>query len=102
VRKIPELLKTDPKDAAAIALAAGGIILLVPELRSHYDQLGRVMRSEGDMGGGEYEVSFSVGDGQSTLSFGALLDSAFGAIDAGASAMDGGGDGGGNGGGGGD
>jgi hypothetical protein len=97
-RRIPELLKTDPKDAAAIALAAGGMIFLVPELKSHYAELGRVVHAESASGGGEYEVSFSIGDGQSTLSFGTLLDSAFDVIDSGASALDAGGDGGGNGG----
>ena len=36
---IPQYLDRDPAQAAALAVAVGGAILLVEELRPHYQQL---------------------------------------------------------------
>ncbi len=43
-RTIPELLHSNPAEAAAIVLAVGGTILLVNELRPFYRQISEVMR----------------------------------------------------------
>jgi hypothetical protein len=48
-RTIPGLLGSKPAEAAAIALAVGSAILLVPELRPHYRQLSEAMRGSADM-----------------------------------------------------
>jgi hypothetical protein len=45
-RTIPELLRSNPAEAAAIILAVGGTILLVNELRPHYRQISEVMRTQ--------------------------------------------------------
>jgi hypothetical protein len=45
-RTIPELLRSNPAEVAAIILAVGGTILLVNELRPHYRQISDVMRSQ--------------------------------------------------------
>jgi hypothetical protein len=50
-RTIPALLGSNPAEAAAIALAVGGTILLVEELRPHYRQLSEAMRAQGAAGG---------------------------------------------------
>jgi hypothetical protein len=50
-RTIPALLGTNPAEAAAIALAVGGTILLVEELQPHYRQLSEAMRAQGAAGG---------------------------------------------------
>ncbi len=47
IRAIPDLLRTNPAEAAAIALAVGGTILLVSELRPYYGQLSEAMRRHG-------------------------------------------------------
>jgi hypothetical protein len=51
-RSIPELLRGNPAEAAAIVLAIGGTILLVSELRPYYRQISEVMRPPGS--GGDY------------------------------------------------
>jgi len=50
-RTIPALLGSNPAEAAAIALAVGGTILLVEELRPHYRQLSEAMRVPSTAGG---------------------------------------------------
>ena len=45
-RTIPELLHSNPAEAAAIILAVGSTILLVNELRPHYRQISEVMRAQ--------------------------------------------------------
>jgi hypothetical protein len=79
-RAIPELLDRRPEEAAALALAAGGAILLMPELRAHYQQLGAVMKPE--QGGG-----FSFGDG-SSFDFGSFDSGAFDSFDNAAAAFE--------------
>jgi hypothetical protein len=59
-RGIPELLRSDPAEAAAIMLAVGGTILLVKELRPYYRQISEAMRPPGS--GADYSDS-SGGDG---------------------------------------
>jgi hypothetical protein len=59
-RSIPELLRSDPAEAAAIVLAVGSTILLVNELRPYYRQISEAMRTPG--GGADYSDS-SGGDG---------------------------------------
>lgn len=111
-RQLPRLLKSDPAEAAALALALGGTLLLVDDLRRHSRQLADAMRSSaadggpvGDFGGmsssGDVSDGFDLGcfDAGSFDAFDAcidLFDSGF--SDAGG---DGGGDGGDGGGGGG-
>jgi hypothetical protein len=43
-RAIPELIRSNPAEAAAIILAVGGTILLVSELRPYYRQMSEVIR----------------------------------------------------------
>jgi hypothetical protein len=45
-RTIPELIRSNPAEAAAIILAVGGTILLVGELRPYYRQMSEVMRAQ--------------------------------------------------------
>ena len=45
-RTIPELIHSNPAEAAAIILAVGGTILLVNELRPYYRQISDVMRAQ--------------------------------------------------------
>jgi hypothetical protein len=54
-RNIPELLRSNPAEAAAIVLAVGGTILLVSELRPYYRQISEVMRPPGS--GADYSDS---------------------------------------------
>jgi hypothetical protein len=53
IRTIPDLLRSDPAEAAAIALAAGGTVLLVAELRPHYRELSAAMRRQAGPDGGD-------------------------------------------------
>ena len=46
-RSIPELLRSNPAEAAAIVLAVGSTILLVSELRPYYRQISEAMRPLG-------------------------------------------------------
>ncbi len=100
-RKLPALLDSDPKEAAAVALAAGSLILLIPELRTHYQQIGQAIRDSGASIGGAGGDSGGAGPspltdpGREFPDFGALIDSAFNSIDSGIAAFDAGGDGGG-------
>jgi hypothetical protein len=43
-RRIPELLRSNPAEVAALVLAVGGVILLVNELRPYYRQISEVIR----------------------------------------------------------
>jgi hypothetical protein len=56
-RTIPELIRSNPAEAAALILAVGGTILLVNELRPYYRQMSEVMRaqsaSDGSDSGGD-------------------------------------------------
>ena len=97
-RQLPKLLKSDPEEAAALALALGGTLLLVDGLHRHYQQLAEVMRSRGGdtglsdgFGGGDFSAGFDLScfDAGSFAS----LDACIGSFDSGFS--DGGGDGGG-------
>ncbi len=45
-RTIPELIRSNPAEAAALILAVGGTILLVSELRPYYRQMSEVMRAQ--------------------------------------------------------
>jgi hypothetical protein len=45
-RTIPELIRSNPAEAAAIILAVGGTILLVSELRPYYRQISDLMRAQ--------------------------------------------------------
>jgi hypothetical protein len=51
-REIPDFLDRDPAQAAAIAFSLGSAVLLVPELKHHYQQLAQAMRDHGGNGGG--------------------------------------------------
>ncbi len=62
---IPDLLKSDPAEAAAIALAVGSTILLVPTLRSHYRQLSQAMQRHDAGDNAAADGSWSV-DGNSS------------------------------------
>ncbi len=55
-RSIPQYLDRDPVQAAALVAALGGAILLVDELRPHYQALGLAMRNSGsgDSSGGDF------------------------------------------------
>ncbi len=45
-RTIPELIRSNPAEAAALILAVGGTLLLVNELRPYYRQMSEVMRAQ--------------------------------------------------------
>jgi hypothetical protein len=115
-RRLPALLRHNPAEAAAIVLAAGGLLLLVPELKSYYGQLSALNRpmatgdGSGD-GGGSGDWSSTGANGASSFDFGsfdasslASLEMDFGSFDSSfdSSFSDGGGDSGGGDGGGGD
>lgn len=100
------LLDRDPAQAAALAVAAGGAILLVEELRPHYNQLARAFQDR-DPGSSPVfcDPSTSAGGADSAVFDFGCID--FGSVDLGsfdsfgsgfAAASDGGGgDGGGSG-----
>ncbi|HEX3883183.1 MAG TPA: hypothetical protein VHW66_11030 [Stellaceae bacterium] len=93
-RAIPQYLDRDPAQAAALAVAAGGAILLVEELRPHYKQLAQAFQDRdtgssgpfvdpGTSGGGGDSAGFDFGpidfgsiDFGSFDSFGAGFDAA--------------------------
>ena len=50
-RGLPKLLKSDPAQAVALALALGGTLLLADDLRKHYKQFADAMHSYGFDGG---------------------------------------------------
>jgi len=102
-RSIPNYLDRDPAQAAALVAALGAAILLVEELRPHYQALGLALR-ERDTGGygdggwtsGDFAGDFGgIGDFGS-IDFSCFDGGAFDSFDAGFDA--GGGDGGGDGG----
>ena len=83
-RRLPALIDSNPREAAAIALAAGGLILLLPELKSSYSRLGALHASGGDAssvdgGGGDWSASDGVS--LSGFDFGSFDASAFSALD---------------------
>ena len=110
-RRIPELLRSNPAEVAALVLAVGGVILLVNELRPYYRQISEVMRPRdtgadySDSSGGNPSLplwdssdpgTVHPGDAIQSLdaaSFGSLDLSAFGAgafdaLDAGMASFD--------------
>jgi len=118
-RTIPDFLDNDPRQAAALMLAVGSAVLLVPELRPHFAEMSRVMAAQKNDGSGSSSDSSSSSDSGSGSSeqrhephddafdLGALdaadadaLSSDMSGFDAGFDAGDSGGDGGGDGGGG--
>ena len=83
-RGLPALLDSNPREAAAIALAAGGLLLLLPELKSYYGRLGALRASDGDassVDGGGVDWFASDGVSLSGLDFGSFDASAFSALD---------------------
>jgi len=96
-RAIPQYLDRDPAQAAALAAAAGSAILMVEELRPHYQQLAEAFRLRaGD--GFDIPANF---DGGLSFDFGTIdlgsFDSFGAGFDGAAGGSDGGGDGGGSG-----
>ncbi|HTQ35260.1 MAG TPA: hypothetical protein VMI30_13920 [Stellaceae bacterium] len=69
-RSIPQYLDSDPAQAAALIAALGAAILLVEELRPHYQALAAAMRTHG--GGEGFDMDFGEFD------FGGIDFSAFG------------------------
>jgi hypothetical protein len=119
-RAIPDWLDRDPAQAVALAAAAGSAILMMDELRPHFQQLGKAMRPPGadggDGGGGDTGTGDTSASDLSVLSWGVSgsdafdfggwvfdafdsIDGAFDAFDAGFDSASGGdgGDGGGGG-----
>ncbi len=84
-RQLPALLKSDPTSAAAVALAAGGLLLLVPELKPYYGQLALLRQPAGADASGD----FFAGDGGNSggdfslpsFDFGSFDASSFSALD---------------------
>jgi hypothetical protein len=89
-RSIPDFLDRDPAQAVAMIAALGAAILLVEELRPHYQALSQAMRPPdgGASDGGTYaDGNWNSGDGLNDGGFGASLDFGgfdFGSIDLGA------------------
>jgi hypothetical protein len=102
-RAIPQYLDRDPAQAAALAAAAGGAILLVEELRPHYAQLAKAFE-EPDTGSSSFSNFSDSGDGGAFhfgwIDFGSIDFGSFDSFDSGfdAGSDGGGGDGGGDGG----
>ena len=110
-REIPRFLDRDPVQAAALAAALGGAILLIDELRPHYEALAAAVRryapgddiGSGDGGGADFaDVDRSGGFDFANVDLDAVDFSGidFGGFDSGFSDAggEGGGDGGGDGG----
>lgn len=102
-RQLPDLLARDPASAAALALALGGSLLLVEELRPHLGALGDALRHHavaGDTGGALESEGFELGfefEGDAFDSLGDALDAFDAEFDDATSDSDGdGGDGGGD------
>jgi hypothetical protein len=100
-RAIPSYLDRDPVQAAALVAALGGAILLVEELRPHYQALGLALRDQGGGGGYADGTSWDMGDAGSLgdfagVDFSCFDSGAFDSFDAGFSdaGSDGGSDGG--------
>lgn len=93
-RRIPELLRSNPAEVAALVLAVGVTILLVNELRPYYRQISEVMRPRGtgadysDSSGGDASLPLWNSSGPGTAHPGDAmqgLDAAsFGSLDLGA------------------
>jgi len=101
-RTIPQYLDRDPTQAAALAAAAGGTILLIDELRPYYQQLALALqpRDGGAFTGSDSGFDFGSFDFAS-CDLGSFDFGCFDSFDAGFDAgFDGGGDGGGGDGGG--
>jgi hypothetical protein len=60
-RDLPELMQTDRTQAAALILAAGGTLLLVDELRPHYQRMGQIARETGDASSGDFSSASDTG-----------------------------------------
>lgn len=58
-RDIPSFLDSDPKKAAAMAIALGGLVLLLPGLQPHLAQLGDVIRHHGQQASNDSSSSSS-------------------------------------------
>jgi hypothetical protein len=107
-KAIPQYLDRDPAQAAALAVAAGGAILLVEELRPHYNQLARAFQERdsgssttffdpGTSGGGSDSAGFDFGSIDfGSIDFGSIDFGSFDSFDSGfdAASDGGGGDGG--------
>src|SRR5262249_55863530 len=84
-RTIPQYLDRDPAQAAALAAAAGAAILLIEELRPHYQDLAAAMRLRGSDfagidGGGDFSSgAFDFG----SIDFSSFDSGAFASFDAG-------------------
>ena len=99
-KAIPQYLDRDPAQAAALAVAAGGAILLVEELRPHYQQLARAFQDRGSDSSTMFfdPNSGEAGTDSATFDFGCIDFSSidfgsfdFDSFDAGFDAADGGG-----------
>ena len=116
-KEIPDFLDRDPAQAAAVAFSLGTAVLLVPELKGHYQRLAQAMRARTSDGGGDGDGSPFLGsstcprdqsgtvgdfDALNLADFDAAVfdafDTGFDAFDTGFDSADGGGGGGGGGG----
>jgi len=101
-RAIPQYLDRDPAQAAALAAAAGGAILLVDELRPHYAQLAKAFQ-EPDMSPTPFPIMADTGNGAAfhfgCIDFGTVDFGCFQSFDSGFDAASDGGGGGDSGGG---
>lgn len=75
-RDIPRFLDSDPKKAAAMAVALGGLILLAPELQPHLAHIGDVMRHHGQSSDGGSSDSSSSSSSSDYSSSSATIDPA--------------------------
>ncbi len=90
-RQLPKLLKTNPAEAASLALALGGTLLLVDDLRKHYKQLADAMRPApgGDGDGGTFDTGgFPGGFDFGSFDLGSFDASAFDALDSAAGSFE--------------
>jgi hypothetical protein len=98
-KAIPQYLDRDPAQAAALAVAAGGAILLVEELRPHYNQLARAFQDRDGSSAMFFDPGTSDGGSDSAgFDFGSIDFGSFDSFDSGFDAASDGGGGGGDGG----
>lgn len=92
-RMLPELLQTDKAEAAAIVLAAGGVLLLIPQLKPYYGQMAALRAPPlNDHGSGDSNWANLGSSGSATgtdsLDFAGFDSSALDTLDSGMASFD--------------
>ncbi len=73
-RTLPKLLRSDPAEAAALVLALGGLVLLIPDVQGHFGEVMQLLNQDhfvmdmDEMRRHEPDSSFSIDGGSSSFS----------------------------------